>query len=233
MLISPIVVFFALLGSGRNRAALHVGAHKAEEAGHYRRLGLKDVDWVEAQPELCEALRERFSDSRYRVFEGCVWSVSGNPVKLRITNNSQSTSVLEMGRHSEYYPRVKVSRVLSTTTIRLDELLPGGEYAFVNLDVQGAELEALKGAGPLLQTVSVIYTEVNREYLYVGCPLVEDIDIWLGGLGFHRSVTKWTSKGWGDAIYVRAPNFWKRRVLSAVFRLSEFVCSRLRCLKGK
>ena len=231
MLISPIVVFFALLGSGRNRAALHVGAHKAEEASHYRLLGFKDVDWVEAQPELCEALRERFRDSRYRVFEGCVWSVSGNPVKLRITDNSQSTSVLEMDRHAEYYPEVKVSRVLSTKTIRLDDLLPGGEYGLVNLDIQGAELEALKGMGPLLQTVSVIYTEVNREYLYAGCPLVEEMDIWLRGSGFHRTVTKWTSKGWGDAVYVREPNLWRRRVLSAVFSLSELVRSRFRWLQ--
>lgn len=232
MLISPVVLYFALLGRRGNRASLHVGAHKAEEAGQYRRLGITKVDWVEAQPELCEALRERFAGTNHRVFEGCVWSASGDRVELRITNNSQSTSVLRMGRHSDYYPQVEVNKVLSTRTIRLDELVPDDNYGLVNLDIQGAELEALKGMGALLQKVSVVYTEVNREYLYEGCPLVDEVDTWLDAEGFRRTVTKWTSKGWGDAIYIRDRTWWRKKIMREAFRLSELRLSIQRRILG-
>lgn len=222
MLIAPIVLLPLMIGRRGNRYGLHVGAHKGEELSLYERAKFRRVDWVEGQPDLCDALRATLPPERHKVYQAYVWSASGVEKRFRVTNNSQSSSLLPLGTHADYYPRVKVTQEISVKTSRLDDLIKNARYTFINLDIQGAELEALKGMGDLISATQIVYTEVNREPLYEGCALVGDLDGWLGGLGFSRVVTKWTSKGWGDAIYVRkvsAAKIWLSRQL---FRSIEY-----------
>ena len=44
------------------------------------------------------------------------------------------------------------------------------------MDVQGFELEVLKGFGNELNLVKFIFTEVNRDYLYENNVLIYDLD---------------------------------------------------------
>lgn len=76
-------------------------------------------------------------------------------------------------------------------------------YDFINLDIQGAELLALKGATSILPFVKAIYTEVNEKELYEGCALIEELDAYLKQNGFTRILTNMTKHGWGDALYIR------------------------------
>ncbi len=49
----------------------------------------------------------------------------------------------------------------------LKDILPKYEdihFNFLNLDIQGAELKALKSMGDYLNNVDYIYTEVNSDY---------------------------------------------------------------------
>jgi hypothetical protein len=91
-------------------------------------------------------------------------------------------------------------------TIRLDDLLSKYEKIdLVNLDIQGAELEAIKGLGHLATDVKWIYTEVNWKHMYADCPLIEDMDSELEKIGFVRVATKKAFRAsWGDALYVKA-----------------------------
>jgi hypothetical protein len=74
---------------------------------------------------------------------------------------------------------------------------------FLNLDLQGVELRALRGMEGRLHNFKWIYTEVNKEKLYKGCALVEDIDNFLIGWNFKRVETQWCGNtGWGDALYI-------------------------------
>jgi hypothetical protein len=73
----------------------------------------------------------------------------------------------------------------------------------VNIDVQGAELQAIKGMGNLVRAVDAIYCEVNKEELYEGCAVVNEIDEYLKNYHFQRVATRWIiGKGWGDALYL-------------------------------
>ena len=53
------------------------------------------------------------------------------------------------------------------------------EYNFLNFDIQGAELKALKGMEEYLNKVDYLYTEVNSNYVYVGCALITELDEYL------------------------------------------------------
>ena len=76
-------------------------------------------------------------------------------------------------------------------------------YNFWNLDIQGAELLAMRGGKEWIKHADVVYIEVNVAELYKGCALLPDIDAFLGEEGFDRVLTDITEYKWGDALYVR------------------------------
>ena len=91
----------------------------------------------------------------------------------------------------------------------LDQFLPRNQidvtgYNFLNIDVQGYELEVLTGATKALSNIDAMIVEVNRDEMYEGCPMIQDIDDFLQGYKFTRELTYWQSTSWGDALYVRA-----------------------------
>lgn len=59
-----------------------------------------------------------------------------------------------------------------------------GDVDFMKLNVQGGELEVLRGAGPMLDGVLGLLVEVAFVESYVGRPLFDDIDRFLRGAGF-------------------------------------------------
>lgn len=184
------------------KSILHVGAHEGEEADQYLQCGIEKVTWIEAQKKKAEYLREKFRDSPFQVVEAVVWNLSGVRLKLFVTNNSQSTSVLPLSLHSELYPSIKVTSEIEVTTNTLDDLFPNADFDYVSLDIQGSELAALQGFTKGIQNVKWIYCEVNRKYLYENCSLVDEIDEFLLERNFVRVATRWTSQHWGDALYV-------------------------------
>ena len=82
--------------------------------------------------------------------------------------------------------------------------LSGKHIDFLNLDIQGAELLALKGARNTLPRVNSIFTEVNEIELYEDCALVHEIDSYLSEFGFRRvEMQIFENCGWGDAFYTK------------------------------
>ena len=113
--------------------------------------------------------------------------------------------MLDFGLHSTFHPSVKYVTCFETETKLLKNILPNYNinYNFLNLDIQGAELKALKGMEEYLNNVDYIYTEVNSDYVYKGCALIGELDQYLIQFGLHRVETKWTDYKWGDAFYIR------------------------------
>ena len=210
MLIAPVRLR-RLLGVDPH-GVLHVGAHLAEEREVYRSANFGRVLWVEAQSNLIPLILESLMGSDDQIFEGAAWSETGVEKKFQITNNSQSSSLFQLAEHLTRYPGIVQSEERIVTTIRLDELIPSSEdFDFVTLDIQGAELEALKGLGERLAGVRWVFTEVNSRMMYEGIPLVDELDRYLEQFGLMRVVTVWNKAGWGDALYAKkSPFLWKR-----------------------
>lgn len=194
---------------------LHIGAHLGEEGPDYVAAGVRKVWWIEGNRTLMRELFDRTValPISQKYFCQVLGDTDGEQVQFNITNNGQSSSILQLGTHLQHYPQINVVETRPVTTVRFDSLyksemrfLPLEEVDFVNLDIQGAELKALKGFGSLLtrfENIKAIYSEVNFEEVYVGAPHVSEIDEYLRQFGFGRLLTKETPYGWGDALYLR------------------------------
>jgi FkbM family methyltransferase len=187
---------------------LHLGANVGEEAPVYDELGIKDVIWVEANPDLIPQLVTNTNQYKHGIILACMGDVEGKEVDFHVSNNAgQSSSILELGTHKIAHPEVHYVESYKTTMRRGDVLFNEiglGSIDFLNLDLQGAELLALRGMGDLLKQFKWIYTEVNQQELYKGCVLVGDLDLFLNGHGFKRVETSWCGNtGWGDALYIK------------------------------
>jgi len=79
---------------------------------------------------------------------------------------------------------VDVRERLEVLALRLDAAVPETIDA-LKLDLQGFELEALRGLGRRLGEVRAILTEVELAPLYDGQPLFADVDLFLRAQGFR------------------------------------------------
>lgn len=183
---------------------LHVGAHEAEEASDYENESWIPVIWVEGQIDLANKLKTRLDPNLHTVLQAFVWDKSGEVLSFKQTNNSQSSSLLDLGSHATDYPHVKVQEEYTVTTSRLDATLPTVcNFDLINLDLQGVEHQALVGLGDHINKAKWIYTEVNARHVYKNCTLVKELDQYLKHHQFRRVATRWVwGKGWGDALYV-------------------------------
>jgi len=187
---------------------LHIGAHDCEELEVYNKYGLNnnEIIWVEANPKIAQRNIKKDNTRIIKNFICC--DKDEGTTKLNIANNGQSSSILEFGSHALHHPQVKYNGTIEVKNNRIDTMykednIPNNFSNFVNLDIQGAELLALKGMGELLNNFDYIYTEINKEHLYKNCCLVNEIDEYVSKYNFKRVETKWTQYNWGDALYVK------------------------------
>jgi len=213
MLIDFDIVYKFLHENDRTpRGVFHVGAHECEEKEAYNKKGITDsyIVWVDGNLDLVNKMKSKGIPN---VYFALVDEVE-HDVQFYITNNGQSSSILEMGSHATKYPNIVVTETRNqrTTTIQnlsMKESIDFTKLNFWNFDIQGAELLALKGAGDLLKHVDALYLEVNTEEVYKNCAQLNEMDDFLKDKGFMRvalSIYKngrGIEDGWGDALYMR------------------------------
>lgn len=187
---------------------LHVGAHDLEEIYDYMSLGVTNIVWVEANPFLAESGFKKASSFGQKFLQGLIFDQDDIDLEFNITNNMQSSSVLKFSKHKKYHPSVDIVNTIKMKSVRLDTLLEKNKIDtssidFINLDIQGVELRALKSLGHHLEKIKYIYTEVNSGEVYENNDLIGGIDDFLGKMGFERKETSMTEFEWGDAFYLR------------------------------
>lgn len=182
---------------------LHVGAHECEELKAYERyISIDKILWIEALPGKVELCKSRYPGIN---IENAIVSDVIENVVFKVSNNGQSSSILDFGLHSQYHPHVHYITAFNGQTSLLQDILPkyNINFNFLNFDIQGAELKALKGMENYLHNVDYLYTEVNSDYVYKDCALVNELDEYLRQFGLVRIETRWTDFKWGDAFYIK------------------------------
>ena len=207
------------------KGIIHIGAHEAEEYESYKEIGVDKQVWVEANPVLAEGITNRFSeDNNIRVFNEAIYD-SENEMEFKISNNGQSSSLLELGVHTRLFPTVHYIDKFKVVTKRFDTLVSEeninvSDYNFLNVDIQGADLNAIMSFSEHIDHMDFIYSEFNTVEVYQGCHLIAEMDKYLFERGFTRTLThEYQMDGanetitpiglgripgnWGDALYVK------------------------------
>ncbi len=202
------------------KGILHIGAHMCEERALYNSIKIGDNDtlWIEAIGEIVAYVKK--INENINIVQAVITDKDDEELSFMITNNKESSSIFNFGTHAIEHPHVfeiERRRLKSITLNTLFERnnIPHDRFDFINIDIQGAELKALKGSTRILPHIKAIYAEVNEKMLYEGAVLLPELDEYLATFNFKRVITNMTQHGWGDALYI------KNYVIPAVINMND------------
>lgn len=183
---------------------IHCGAHVGHEYEEYLRIGIKNFMFFEPVGKIFSILKNNVP-IQYAINKA-VGNFNGR-IRINVDDHieGQSSSILAPKLHLQRYPGTTFGSMEDVEIIRLDDFVEKKtDFNFMNIDVQGYEIEVLRGAEKLLHNIQYINTEVNCAELYEKCPMIEDIDDFLKPYRFTRRLTQWwPGEQWGDALYIK------------------------------
>lgn len=186
------------------KGIIHIGAHFGQEINLYEELKINNILFFEPVPNTIKKLKENVGN-RGKVIETALGNLIGEvEMNIENANMGQSSSILEPNLHLIQYPHIKFIDKIKVPITKLDTFISEKEnYNFINIDVQGYELEVFKGAIKFLETIDYVMTEVNRDEVYKNCAKINEIDDFLSLFNFKRVETTWDGGTWGDAFYIK------------------------------
>lgn len=119
-----------------------------------------------------------------------VGNINGQ-IKFQKNNFTPSSSILTATKTNEsYFPQTVNTELIDVQIIRLDDFfekidLEDLREIFLKIDVQGYELEVLKGAVNVLKNTKICLLEINFDDLYAGQPTFKQIFDFLSEYGFE------------------------------------------------
>lgn len=198
---------------------LDVGSRDVLEAIEFKRRYPKaDVYAFECNPEAIVRCRQniaKFSHHPVTLVEKAVSDVDG-PVPFYAIDPEKTITGWPDGNigasslfiaNPAYPVETYVQNGITVESVTLKQWALDANVNAVDIlwmDLQGAELMALKGMGDLISTVRVVYTEVAYKEMYFGQPLFDELNGFLVVHGFCLHSKFNTSQWFGDALYVRA-----------------------------
>ncbi len=183
------------------KGVIHIGAHHGQEHSLYKSNGIKNIVYFEPLSSNFNILKNNVGEDSI-LYNCALGNVEGDvEMFVETANKGQSSSVLEPELHKRQYPHIVFDNKEIVPMKRLDDIGLSNDYNFINIDVQGYELEVFKGGEKTLENIDYIITEVNRDEVYKNCAKIEELDKFLNTYGFERVETTWDGITWGDAFY--------------------------------
>lgn len=155
----------------------------------------------DADAEECERLTARADGMTYLPY--ALGAADDAPATLRLTRPPGATSLLEPNREVldqfPYGRTITVEREVPLTLLTLDTACARHGLApdVIKVDIQGAELDVLRGGVRTLAGAFLMESEVEFQPLYVGQPLFRDLDAFMAQQG-------WTLLGLRRTFWRRA-----------------------------
>jgi FkbM family methyltransferase len=181
-------------------------------------LGLKSIKKYNRQNIVLEniALSKENGKAEFYLSEG-------EPENLRNSEEwdfgNKSSSLLppseEMKKHTAW---LKFNKKIEVETMRLDNYVKLKQINFIDfahIDVQGAELMVLEGAGDFLKKIKLIWMEVEAVELYKNQPLKTDVELFMKKNNFVNILNTVNSVA-GDQLYANMNYFDANKIESFI-----------------
>lgn len=194
---------------------IHVGAHYGYEIKSYMDCNVPKVVFFEPLKENFKVLKSviyGYPSDRISIHNVALGNYNGHVIMNVSDNEAQSSSVLKPLVHLKAHPEVSFIGTEEVEMAKLDDY--NYDYNFLVIDVQGFELEVLKGASETIENVDYIYCEVNQAEVYQGNAFIGEIDSFLDQYQFKRVETEWWStEVWGNALYIKEKKNVENKIL--------------------
>jgi len=188
-LVAPSIEHSRALGSRKFNTIIDIGANKGQFALFARdtfpKAKILSFEPIQSPADIYEAIFSR--DSNCKLYRTAVGQKS-DFLYINVTEENDASSFLAptdlqsstFGTRVSHQEKVRIGPLNSFLSVD-DINVP----ALLKLDVQGFELEALKGCAGVLDKISSIYLEVSFVELYAAQPLASQIISWLGDKSFE------------------------------------------------
>ncbi len=165
------------------KGILHVGTNDGYEMHFYRAMGIEHLAGVEPLPSAISLFRNKYPD--IPLFEYALSDRAGTADLNVVTpGDGQGSSLLVECRPNpdyDYNTRIEVE-VVRGDYLPLDWSL----YDCMVVDVQGLELEVLRGFGYRLLGFRMLNVECSIDPVYQGGAAASEVESYLNNMGFER-----------------------------------------------
>lgn len=187
------------------KGVLHIGANSGEEYPDYLRNRIYNMIFFEPLINSYNKLLNNIQiGETVKAYNIAIGNMSGETEIYISSNGGASSSVLEPLQHKLQYPQITFNGKEKVKIEKIDNIEFNRDmFNMMNIDVQGYELEVLKGSIDTLKHIDYIMSEINKVYLYKNCVLESELDSFLFNFGFIRVETYWAGGTWGDALYIK------------------------------
>jgi FkbM family methyltransferase len=186
------------------KGIIHIGAHYGQEHKLYTKNEIKNIIYFEPLSDNFLKLKNNVNDEAtlYNMALGC----ENKEIEMFVESNNkgQSSSILEPILHLKQYPNITFDKKEKVIMKKLDDIeIDYEKFNFINIDVQGYELEVFCGAKNVLEKIDYIISEVNRAELYKDCAKINELEQFLNNFGFELAEVDWVGNTWGDAFFIK------------------------------
>lgn len=204
---------------------LHVGAHYGQDRRSYLLLGVKEIIWGEASKAAAAKLRARFPEDK--VVEGIFWDKSGLQMNFFESVETQNSSAIKPINLESF-------SLISGLTVTVDEVMSqksSSDMILIVLDVQGAEMNVLKGATETLKRAKYIVIEIAlHSQGYEIAPTEKEFDTFMKNQGFTKSIDRVSHDGsYKDQLYIKNRN--QKRLIEVVDYITKVVRKRIHAIR--
>ncbi len=182
---------------------IQIGTNTGQEDGMFNSLSSnKQFVYVEPIPSCFSVLKETFGNQKnYKLFNCCCGNYDGETTMHLSSNNFESSSVLKPLAHTTEFASVLFNDTKEFPISKIDSLdIQFENYNLLWIDVQGYEIEVLKGAENCLKHIKHIYVECSNDNfeMYENCSKSSQVTELLKTHGFEL---KGSNDNYKDLIY--------------------------------
>ena len=173
------------------KGIIHMGGHRGTEAAIYNWLHKKTL-WIEANPKIFIDLNNYISTYiNQKAYNLLLYELDDKEILFNISNNDgASSSIYEFGNESKK-ENLKMINSFKLKSKKIDTFFEENQikpkdYDFWVMDIQGAELSALRGGNNSLKQCNYIYVEISDGDFYKDATQWNELQDYLKNLNTEK-----------------------------------------------